>query len=196
MAARRKRKSGPAKLPAVTGGAREELAVWMKQQFERQEAEHQERLEVLRTVGEHPSALFSGMVRRFAGLGMDRPAIAHLLGVPPELIAAYYLPDIELGAAQAISLVAANMMRIATSDTDSNNAKVGMGVLDRRGGEHWKPPAQQVEMDDKRAAPPIIDSSKLTYQERQEMRTMLTRIANGGTGDELRPDESGAADSA
>jgi hypothetical protein len=36
---------------------------------------------------------------------------------------------------------------------------------------------------------PIIDSSKLTFRERESLRAMLTRIANGGEGDPPESDD-------
>jgi hypothetical protein len=87
-----------------------------------------------------------------------------------------------------------NMMRIGASDSDPNAGRVGMQILDRRGGEEWRPPAQKMEIDDSRNKPPVIDSSKLTYEERQQLRQMLTRVAEGGEGDPVEPTEEGRQD--
>jgi hypothetical protein len=164
------------------GAAREELGSWMAKQFEKIEREHQERIEVLRTVGEHPSPVFAKMVRNLGALGLPKNLAAKMLGISHALLSSHYNEDYDLGHAQIISSVAANMLRIGTSTTDPNAAKVGMQILDRRGGDEWRPPAQKLDIDDKRG-PPIIDSSKLTYEERRTLQGMLERIAAGGEGD-------------
>jgi hypothetical protein len=170
-------------LPEAQGSQREALALWMKERFEKIEREHSERIELLRTVGEHPSPIFSKLVKNFGALGMPKSLVAKSLNISTVVLTTYYADDYDLGAAEILSHVAANMLRIAVSTDDPNAAKVGMDVLNRRGGEEWKPPAQKLEVTGKQDAPPIIDSSKLTYEERQQMRAMLERIASGGEGD-------------
>lgn len=171
------------------GAARESLSIWMKAQFDRMESEYTARIEILRTAGEHPSPIFSGFVKRFAALGISKKQIAQLLNISTGVLKNNYDNDYDLGIAEANILVASNMLRIATSDTDANNAKVGMHWLDRRGGEPWKPPAQKMVIDDERQSPPVIDSSKLTFEERQTLREMLLRIDAGGEGEPLRSEE-------
>lgn len=170
-------------LPRLPDSQREMISLWMKERFDIIEQEHQARIELLRTAGEHPSPVFAGMVKRFGGLGLPKSLSAKMLGISVTTMMSHYADDYDLGAAEIISSVAANMLRIATSQTDPAASKVGMQIMDRRGGEEWKPPAKKIEMDDKRNAVPIIDSSKLTFEERQALRAMLTRIANGGEGD-------------
>jgi hypothetical protein len=177
-AERRPRTKKPTQVE-VPASAREELASWMTSQFARIQAEHEARVELLRTVGEHPSPIFSQMVRNFGGLGMPKNLAAKMLGMSVANFNSYYQDDYDLGAAQIISSVAANMIRIGTSMTDPNAAKVGMGILDRRGGEEWRPPAQKLEVNNKNNQPPLIDSSKLTYDERRVLEKMLSRVANG-----------------
>jgi hypothetical protein len=162
------------------GEQREALAVWMKEQFQKIEEAHQRRVEILRTVGEHPSPIFQGMVKNFGALGLPKRLCAKLMGVNQIIIDNYYIDDYEAGAAEVISQVAANMLRIGTSTTDPNAAKVGMDILSRRGGEEWKPPAQKLEVKDDSDAPPVIDSSKFTYDERQQLRAMIERAQGGG----------------
>jgi hypothetical protein len=170
-------------LPAVPDSQREAISLWMKERFEVIEREHQQRVELLRTAGEHPSPVFAGMVKRFGGLGLPKSLSAKILGISVSTLLTHYESDYDTGAAEIISSVAANMLRIATSQTDPAASKVGMQIMDRRGGKEWAPPARKIEYDDKSKNPPIIDSSKLTFEERQALRTMLTRIANGGEGD-------------
>lgn len=184
-------KKAPSGMPVVSdagGSERERLAAWFKEKMEQVEAEHQERIELLRTVGEHPSPIIARLVRKFAGL-VAKTQIAKLLDMPYSTLMAYYADDVELGAAQMNVMVATNMARIATSPTDPQASKVGMDWLERRGGDEWRRGAQKIEIDSKNTQPPIIDSSKLTREERDQMRIMLTRIAEGGEGEPLGPDE-------
>jgi hypothetical protein len=162
---------------------RANLAAWMKEQIERIEAAHRERVQILRTVGEHPSPIFSAMVKQHAYAGLPQALIAKLMCCSVSTLLNHYADELDLGKAELISAVGMNMARIATSTTDPNNAKVGMDILNRRGGEEWKPPAQKVEFKPEASGPPVIDSSKLTREERDQLRIMLTRIAEGGEGE-------------
>lgn len=182
----------PSGMPATTadGKAREELSLWMKDRFEAIESEAERRIELLRTIGEHPSPIFARLVKKFAGLGIARAHIAKLLDIGVGTLMEHYADEMELGVAETNAMVATNMLKIATSETNPAAGKVGMSWLDRRGGEPWRAPAQKVEVKSGDAQPPIIDSSKLTYDERQQMRAMLERISNGGEGDPIQPDEN------
>jgi hypothetical protein len=179
-----------ADLPTVPDSQREAISLWMKERFEIIEREHQQRIELLRTAGEHPSPVFAGMVKRFGGLGLPKSLCAKMLGISTGVLGQHYADDYDLGAAEIISSVAANMVRIATSqDDDAVASKVGLAILERRAGDEWIPPAKRIEMNNKRNEAPIIDSSKLTFTERAALRAMLTRVANGGEGDPEPDDE-------
>jgi hypothetical protein len=193
MASGRKRKPRvPDGMPVVAeaqGSERELLAMWFKERMDLVRREYEERIEILRTVGEHPSPIFANMVREHAVLGLEPKYIATLLCCSPSTVVTYYQTELDEGKAHAVVAISKNMMRIATSLTDPNNAKVGMQLLERRGGEEFKPATKKVEFEDTTRQTPVIDSSKLTYEERQQMRAMLVRIANGGDGEPLTPDE-------
>jgi hypothetical protein len=171
--------------PEIQGSAREELAIWMKQRVREIDEENRARIELLRTVGEHPSPIFQNIVQQHGALGMPKRLVAKLLGLTVASLDKFYGEDYDLGELSAIRAVAANAMRIASSPTDPNAGRVAIQVLDRRGGENWVPPSQKLEVNDARDKAPIIDSSKLTYEERQALRVMLERVAAGGQGDPL-----------
>lgn len=98
----------------------------------------------------------------------------------------HYADDYELGAAEIITAIAANMNRKAISDSDPNAAKVGLAILERRGGEEWKNPARRIELDNNpNKGPPVIDSSKLTFEQRAQLRAMIEHVQNGGEGDPI-----------
>jgi hypothetical protein len=169
---------------------REILANWWRKRMDQIEREHQERIELLRTVGEHPSPVFAKQVRMLGALGMPKALAGKLLGLSAHTLQTHYGEEYDIGAADVIASVAANMIRIGSSPTDPANAKVGMDILSRRGGQEWRPPAQKLEVADDRETPKnVIDSSRLTYEERQSLREMITRVQSGEPGDPLQPDE-------
>lgn len=178
-----RRRSMADELPDVPDEKREAITLWVKSRLEESEKAHQDRIELLRTAGEHPSPIYSRFVRLSGELGLTKTLAAKQLGITVGALETHYAEEYELGKAEILSAIAANMNRKAISNTDPNAAKVGMAILERRGGDEWKPPKKQVELDDARNKAPIIDSSKLTYEERNALRQMLTRVANGGDGD-------------
>lgn len=162
----------------------------MKDRLQTVVDEFGERIELLRTVGEHPSPIFQNIVRQHGALGMPKRLVARFLGMSESSLMKFYQEDYELGELSAIRAVAANAMRIGSSTTHPDAARVAIQVLDRRGGEEWKPPAQKLEVDDSRNKVPIIDSSKLTYEERQALRAMLERAAGASEDDPISEQES------
>ena len=186
---RRGRKAPMPVLEQTVGESREALSEWMKSRFEEMEHNYKTRIERLRNGGEHPSPVFQKQIRLFAALGIEPKLIARMCFITKHILETYYEEDLELGKAEAMVPIAANMMRIATSLNDPNNAKVGMEWLNRRGGEEWKPPAQKLELSKKDNGPPVIDPSNLTAEERAQLRQMMNRVLAGGTGDPIDPDE-------
>jgi hypothetical protein len=197
-APRKRRKPKPPILPAEVeeypslrpADEREVVANFWRTRMETIEREHQQRVEILRTAGEHPSPVFAAQVKSAGALGLGKSVTCRLLGIAIHTLEMHYAADYELGTAEVISSVAANMIRIGTSVTDPANAKVGMDILSRRGGQEWRPPAQKLEVNDDREAPKnVIDSSKLTAEQRQELRRMIEYAQAGGEGEPLQPGE-------
>jgi hypothetical protein len=184
-------KKSPAGMPITDarGGEREQLAQFWKQRIQEIDTEHRERIELLRTVGEHPSPLFQRVVMNMGGLGMPKSLLAKMLGLTVSTLESAYGDDYALGKAYKIKAVAENMLRIAISETDPSAANVGMKVLERQGGEEWLPPLKRVADVTDPSAPPVIDSSKLTAEERNQLREMLMRVAEGGEGEPVGEDE-------
>ena len=173
---------------------REILANWWRKRMDQIEREHAERIELLRTVGEHPSPVFAKQVRMLGALGMPKALAGKLLGLSAHTLQTHYGEEYDIGAADVIASVAANMIRIGTSTNDPANAKVGMDILSRRGGQEWRPPAQKLEVADDRETPKnVIDSSRLSFEERQQLRLMIERVQTGGEGDPPEDESGGVA---
>ena len=155
-------------------GERETMSAWMKKTIQELEQAHQERIEILRNGGEHPIPIFQRIVRQMGVRGLPKTVCAKMLGMSAASMLTHYGDDYELGKAEIMSRVADNMNRIATSHTDPNNAKVGMELLTKRGGEEYKPPAQKLKME-RDDLPPIINSDNLTPEEREQLRNLMVK---------------------
>lgn len=176
-------------LPNVPEGQREAISLWLQERFETIERQAEERTEILRTVGEHPSPIMAKFVRRFAGLGISKSGIARLLDIGVGTLAMHYEHELELGKAETVVAVAGTMLKIATDVDHPSAAKVGIRILESQGGPEWAPATKKIAMSRDEDKAPVIDSSKLTYEERISLRAMLTRVANGGEGDPIDDDE-------
>lgn len=175
----RTRKPPPPPASAVVGSQREAAVSWFKDRIATLEQEFQTRIDILRTVGEHPSPIFANQVREHALLGLEPKYIAKLLCVSEATIKLYYPDELDIGKAVALTAIARNMFRIATSETDPNNAKVGMTMLEKRGGAEFAPATKKIEVEDTTKQAPIIDSSKLSFEDRQALRQIFERAVHG-----------------
>jgi hypothetical protein len=178
--------------PDVQGADREALSLWMKAQLEQVEQEHRERIELLRHGKEHPNPAFERIVRNHAIVGTQKSTLAKLLGISLSTLSTAYGEVYEIASAEIMAKIGANLIQKAMSTTDPDAARLGMQILERRGGEEWRAPIKRVEMDKKTDQAPVIDSSKLTFEERQALREMLERVANGGEGDAVDESEQEA----
>src|ERR1035438_4685161 len=159
-------------LDRVGEETRVELTQWMKGLLSDIERVHAERVEILRNGGEHPIPIFQQMMKQFGVLGMPKRLAAKLLGMKVPTLDSYYADDYDIGQAEMLKKVASNMVRIAVSTTDPAAWKVGMDILNRMGGEEWKPPAQKLKVEHDDAAP-IINSDNLSPEQRQTLRALM-----------------------
>jgi hypothetical protein len=194
--ARRRGEEEEDQLPTVTRSASESrvlMAEWFKEQLAVIERDTADRIERLRAVGEHPSPLFSRLVQHHAAMGLDAKVIAKMLQIPYSTLALHYADELEIGVGSVTLRIAENMARKALSVDDKDAAKVGMAWLERRGGDNWRT-TKKVEIDDKRNQTPILDSSKLSPEERQKLREVIEAAIR--SGEQIQNDvDVGAADS-
>jgi hypothetical protein len=190
--AERKRRSTSTEVATVPIDERVRMVTWFKSQIQEIESNANERIERLRTVGEHPSPVFAQLVQHHAGMGLEPALIAKMLLIPYGTLMLHYEEDIAIGGAAVNLKIAENMARIATSTTDPNAAKVGMAWLERRAGEAFRP-TKKLEIDDKRDKAPIIDSSKLSAEDRQKLREVIEAALAQQSDDAPDDDEEGPA---
>ena len=160
--------------------ARESAAKWMTRTVKEMNREHEARIKDLREGREHPNPLHARYVKKFSALRMPKYLISRLLEIPTDTLAKCYADECELGHAEAFAAVATNYFRIATSDTDPGARQAAADWLAKHGGKEWQPPAQRNIHIDENAEAPLIDSSKLTFEDRAALREMLTRLDEEG----------------
>jgi hypothetical protein len=167
---------------------RETLAAWWRSQVAEIERAGAERRELLATAGEHPSPIFARQAKTFGALGIPRDVVAVLLEMSQPEMEMYYGNEYAAGSAEVVSQVAANLLRIATSTNDRVAVKAAIEVMNRRGGEEWRPPAQKLEVtDDRKGRGNVVDTSNMTYDDRQLMREILLRTMGKGVSAGLIP---------
>lgn len=156
---------------------RANLSEWWKEQSEFMEREQEAIALVLEDAGDHPSASYARQIRRLGALGIPQDLVATMLGISEGMLLEHYEADLKQGEALMLVPVAANMIRMATSGNSKAALKAATEILSRRGGEAWRPPAQKVEITDERKTPGkgIIDSSKLSWDEREQLRAIVER---------------------
>ena len=170
---RTRRLSVMPQLPTIAPQERKDLVNFMRGRLEEIERDYQDRLELIRSGSEHPMPLYAKLVHNHAAMGMPKKHIAKILGISVAVMERYYEDDLELGIAQINFKIASNVARKALSD-DPDAAKIGLDWLDRRGGDGWRKSTQKIEVEDTK--PPIIDSSKLTPEERDQLEAIVMRI--------------------
>jgi hypothetical protein len=171
---RRARLSVMPQLPGISPQERKDLMNFMKAELENIARTYQDREDLIRSGGEHPMPLYAKLVHNHAAMGQTVPQICRYLGISRPVLERWYADDLELGIASINFRIASNVARIALSD-DPNAGKIGLEWLDRRGGDAFRKSTQKIEVEDTK--PPLVDSSKLTQDERDQLRAIFERIA-------------------
>lgn len=154
---------------------RELLTQWWRDELASIEASLRERCDLLEQAGEHPNEIIGREVMAFGARGIPKDVAATLLWMSEADLQLHYGAEYAAGCAEVIARAAQNMMRIATSTNDRVAVKALTEFLNRRGGEEWRAPAQKIEVADNRPKGNLIDSSKLTFEERQALRAIIER---------------------
>lgn len=155
---------------------RRSLAEWWREQMATLEQEHQDRMELLATAGEHPSPMFAAQVRRFAAIGMPPDVLGFMLGITEGMLMEFYEEECRIGEGLFLGPVFANLFRIATSANDRVAVKAATEIVNRRGGEPWRPPAQKLEINDGgQKKQNYLEVSQLSYDERQQLRAIIEK---------------------
>lgn len=131
-----------------------------------------------------PTEVFRRQVQMFRAMGYNQGKIADLLMIGEKTLRKHYKWELENGVEEYHGLIAANLMQIAAMPGHRDAAKVGMWWLERRAAEFR--PTRGVEVTGANggpvttqalAQPPVLDSRKMTYEQRQKMRALLNEIA-------------------
>lgn len=157
----------PPKPPPTEGDL---TALWWREQVSDLTRAAKERGEQLQAGSD---AVLETQARVYGALGVPSDVAAALMGMPEGAFMARFASQYGTGSAAMIGQVAANLLRIATKGSDRYAVKAAIEIMNRRGGEPWRPPAQKIEVE--RTAPKagVIDSSKLLPEERQALRAIL-----------------------
>lgn len=162
------------KLENVMGEVRENVSLWMKQKIDEVQQSYEQRIELLRNGGEHPSPIYQKMVRQYALMGLEEKYICKMLFISHQVLMTHYEEDIKLGYAEGVITMGTTLYAIGSNPLHKDAAKVALEWLSRRGGKEWKPAAKKIELDDpNKNEGRIINSSELTYEQRQQLRAMI-----------------------
>lgn len=159
--------------------ARDKLSAWWRDQVNHMEHEHRQRRALLNAAaganGEimHPHPVFARQVRVFSALGVPIDVIARLLVLSTSDIEACYGEEFATGAAELLGQVAQNLLRLAFSSDEYVALKASIEILHRRGGAEWRPPTKVEIEDNRKPKGKLIDASKLTWEERAQLREII-----------------------
>ena len=144
-------------------------AIWWREQIADLERAAKARGESMRG----GDAVHASQARVFGALGVPTDVAAALMGMSEAQFSAQYADDYGVGSAAILARVSANLMRIATSTNDRYAVKAAIEIMNRRGGEPWRPPAQKIEVTRPGPKANLIDSSALLPQERAALRAII-----------------------
>jgi hypothetical protein len=171
-----RRPRAPKDMPAlehVMGEARENLALWIKQRIDEVAREKDAHIEALRNGGEHPTPYCQKMVQFYSMMGLEEKYIAKMLMISHQVLVTNYEEDMKLGYAEGIVTMGSTLYKIGSDPTHKDAARVALEWLSRRAPE-WKPPTKKLEVENSdKDQGRIIDSSQLTFEQRQQLREMI-----------------------
>ena len=151
-------------------------------------------IEQKRTGRHEPNDVFRNQVMYFSGMGLTQEQMAVLLQISTSTLTKYYAHELKIGASIKNIQVAESIFQIALDQSNKSAATAAMWWLERRGGENWKPAAKRIEHTGADGGAiaienrPLIDSSKLTFEQRQALREII--LAVGSPAELESPEEA------
>jgi hypothetical protein len=152
---------------------RQALERWWSAQFDSMAEAARERARLLAEAADHPNEVAANMVRRYGALGVEMSVTATLLGMSTGELELFYGAEYAMASAEVMSLVSQNFIRMAIASDDRYAVKAAIEFLNRRGGEEYRAPAQKIQVEDTRKRGNVIDASKLTHEERQQLKAII-----------------------
>ena len=96
----------------------------------------------------------------------------------------------QIGYIEVTAKMASTLITIGSDPAHKDAAKVALEFLSRRGPEVWKPAAHKIEDVTKpKTEGRVIDSSKLSYEDRQQLRDILMRNLEPGEAESIDGEE-------
>jgi hypothetical protein len=172
-APKRRRKKPDTKSTVDDGAGREAVVAWMRQQIEAVEKDAQMRVELAQTEVMHPSPIYQRLVKHYASAGFKPALICQLLMMQPVTLKTYYSEELTIGPALINLKMAETLMTIGFDPMHPQAASVAMKWLERmHPDDAFKPPAQQLKVEEKNEKR-VIDSSSLTPEQREQVRQII-----------------------
>ncbi len=115
-------------------------------------------------------------VMRAVGMGLLDKEIADLLQITEKQLTYNYQRELSRGSPEKIFAVAQTMYSIATDPMNKGCVEAAKYWLERRGGEQWRKPPDRVENEVRVQERPVIDSSKLSHEQRAQLKDILLAL--------------------
>ena len=118
-------------------------------------------------------------VSNAAGFGLDNFQIAKLMGISTRVLERCYEEILQTARTDKIMKLAARVFKIATDAYDEKTSLAAcQWLLERWGGQEFRKPPERLETTQMTPEKkPVVDMSKLTYEERQQWRGLLTKLS-------------------
>ncbi len=123
-----------------------------------------------------PSEFSRRQVREMVGTGLLDGDIARCMQITEKQLTHYYQPELARGSPEKILHVARTMYSIATDPLNKGCVEAAKYWLERRGGEQWRKPPDRVENEVRVQERPVIDSSKLSAEQRAQLKEILLAL--------------------
>ncbi len=121
-----------------------------------------------------PTPALRNLVMSFRATGMTMHDIGRLLGISGTAVKEHYATELECGELEANYLVANTLFRVATNEMHPGVVNAARRWLEVR-AVGWNP-THRVEQVATQSEAPLIDSSRLTPEERLQLAQLMEKI--------------------